>query len=383
MDFIKRNPTKTIIAFLMIIVCCLVADFLILVWNHPLDDFLTFLLPTQKATTKVAEFELHSESLPTKTLFLASPTFTQTPTTTHTPTFTPTITFTPTLTLTPTPEPVCGGPNYMNILLTGIAAEYSLNGLADAVRVVHVDFRTLKITVLPFPRDLWVDIPISINGIKPVSSKINQVYFYGTGVGNYYDGSGGGSGLLAETFQDNFGLPITHYISVNQNSFKTIIDSLGGIDVCFSNNIYRKEFEQPVLYLAAGCHHLTGKQAEMVARHRISIGDLGRIQHQSILLKALVLQILTPANLKYLPGMIRDLKGYTALSLSPADISALLCLAGKIDPQEDVVFTHIPNEMLALTWRYDQVRGVQTSVLTADNAEMRALLDEFQSGIWP
>ncbi|MEA2007523.1 MAG: LCP family protein [Chloroflexota bacterium] len=383
MDFIKRNPIKTVIAFLVVITSCIVAGYLLLTWNRPLGEPLNLSVPTQVVMTMVADTEPPPETRLTKTPFQPGPIFTQVPTITNTPIFTFTPTLTPTPIFTPTPQPVCGGPNYMNILVTGIAAEYSLNGLADAIRVVHIDFRTQKISVLPFPRDLWVEVPISVYGVEPVSVKLNQAYYYGTDVVNYYDGSGGGSGLLAETLQYNFGLPITHYISINQNSFRTIIDSLGGIDVCFSDNIYRKKFEQPVLYLAAGCHHLTGKQAEMVARHRISIGDLGRIQHQSILLKALVANILTPSNIKYLPSVVDNLKGYTTLSLSPANISALLCLAGKIDPQQDIVFAHIPNEMLVLTWRYDQVRGVQTSALTVDNDKMRDLIDEFQRGIWP
>ncbi len=387
MDFIKRNPIKTVIAFLVVITACFVACYLLLIWNRPLGEPLALPAPTYGAavatTAILAEAEPSQESQPTKTPFQPGPIFTQVPTITNTPTLTFTPTFTPTPVFTPTPQPVCGGPDYMNILVTGIAAEYTLNGLADAIRIVHIDFRTQKITVLPFPRDLWVEVPISMYGIEPISVKLNQAYYYGTDALNYYDGSGGGSGLMAETLQYNFGLPVTHYISVNQNSFRTIIDSLGGIDVCFSDNIYRKQFEQPVLYLAAGCHHLTGKQAEMVARHRISIGDLGRIQHQSILLKALIANILTPSNIKYLPSVVDNLKGYTALSLSPADISALLCLAGKIDTQQDIIFTHIPNEMLVLTWRYDQTRGVQTSVLVVDNEEMRELVDEFQRGIWP
>lgn len=271
----------------------------------------------------------------------------------------------------------------MNILITGIAAEYSLYGLADAIRVVHVDFQAQEIAVLALPRDLWVEVPVSVGGIEPVPAKLNQAYYYGIDALNYYDGQGRGSGLLAETLQGNFGFHVTHYISVNQNGFRSIIDSLGGIDVCFPNNIYRKEFEEPVLYLAAGCHHLTGKQAEMASRHRILIGDLGRIENQSILLKALVSQLLTPANLNHLPSVVNQIKEYTALSLSPAEISSLLCLAGKIDPQEDVEFAHISWEMLTQAWRYDPIRGVYTSALTVDNEEMRDLVDEFQGGVWP
>src|SRR6266496_1607713 len=55
---------------------------------------------------------------------------------------------------------LCGAPPVMNILAIGTDARgdnYSY-GLADVIRLVRVDFVTPKITVLEFPRDLWVEI---------------------------------------------------------------------------------------------------------------------------------------------------------------------------------------------------------------------------------
>src|SRR5690242_12684786 len=67
----------------------------------------------------------------------------------------------------PTANPVaaavglCGAPAVMNILAIGTDARAdSYNyGLADVIRLVRVDFVNPKVTVLEFPRDLWVEIP--------------------------------------------------------------------------------------------------------------------------------------------------------------------------------------------------------------------------------
>src|SRR6187551_906150 len=69
-------------------------------------------------------------------------------------TYAPTISFP----VTNTPEPICGGLGVMNVLAIGADSrsdtyEY---GLADVIRLVRVDFSNAKVSVLEFPRDLWV-----------------------------------------------------------------------------------------------------------------------------------------------------------------------------------------------------------------------------------
>lgn len=377
MKMIRSNPIKFAALVIIFLMFCLVGVYFLYSWNQPLGEPLQ--LPTLTLTPD------GPPGTTTGTPFQPGPTLTVVPDATSTPIFTSTPTLTHTPVYTPTPEPVCGGPNTMNLLLVGVANRDSLYGLADAIRVVHIDFRTMEISVVPFPRDLWVDIPITIpgatDGVTP--GKINQAYYYGTNQFNYFKGSGGGAGLLAETMLYDFGLPIDHYVVVNMDSFRTIIDQLGGIDACFSDNIYRKRYEEPVLYLPAGCHHLNGEQAEVVARQRINIGDLGRIQHQTILLKALAVKLLSPTGIAQLPDIVSRLKGYVALDFSPAEISQLICLAGKIDRENDISYGAIPDERMVLAWRYDPVRRVWTSVLAAENAYLRYLMEEFQKGLWP
>src|SRR5262245_8182851 len=62
---------------------------------------------------------------------------------------------------TPAPQPLCGGPEVMNILAIGSDARgnHYLYGLADVIRLVRVDFVNGRVTILEVPRDLWVKIP--------------------------------------------------------------------------------------------------------------------------------------------------------------------------------------------------------------------------------
>lgn len=285
-------------------------------------------------------------------------------------------------TLTPTIEPVCGGPPSLNILISGVASSSYLYGLADAVRVARIDFQTQEVSVLALPRDLWVQIPgLESRGID--AGKLNQAYFYGTEGMGYYNGSAYGSGLLAESLLLNYDYRADRYLAVNLNSFRIIINTLGGIDVYLSQPVYKKVNEQPKLFLAAGSHHLDGKEAEMLARHRITIGDLGRIENQTIILKAVAAKMLSPSGIAAIPALVEQLKSNVQTDLSPSDISQLICLAAMLDYQEDIHFETLPTDLMVEQMVYDPVRGINTAALVGDEMKIRSILADYQQGIWP
>ena len=279
-------------------------------------------------------------------------------------------------------EPVCGGPPTMTVLVTGVASKNYLYGLADAIRVARIDFQTQKVTVLALPRDVWIEIPgLENRGITV--GKLNQAYFYGTEGMGYYSGAGFGSGLLAESLFLNFGLTADHYLSVSLSSFRKIINTLGGVDVYLPQDVYKRVNDQPVLFLKAGSHHLNGKQAEMLAQQRISIGDFGRINNQTLLLKAIAVQLLSPSGIAAIPTIIEQVQSNVLMDFSPAEITQLICLAGMIDFQEDLKFVSLPQNLMIEQLVYDPARGINTAALVSDKDKIRVLINDFQAGIWP
>lgn len=368
MEKIKEKTLKAAIVILLPAIMTFIVLFVAIKWNHPLGE--TLVLPTQ--TPVKEDTSLVKDDTKQKTNEVAG-------------------TVDSASSLTPTPKLICGGPEYMNILISGVAAEDYLYGLADAIRVARLDFRNQKISVLVLPRDLWVNIPVSVpnktNQITP--GKLNQAYFYGTEGMGYYSGAGKGSGLLAETLQLNFGIHIDHYIAGNLSSFRTLIDTLGGIHVCFAEDVYKKEMdpvtgvEHAVTYIKAGCHTINGEQAEFAVRQRIKIGDEGRIQRQTIVLRAIAAKILSTEGIKALPNLVERLRSYFLLDLSPAEISQLLCLASKIDKEEDVSFATLPETLLTPQRVKDDVRGVSTFAFLPDEEGITNLLIDFQQGLWP
>ncbi len=352
MDKDTLKTLKIIIFSLAGLTVVIAAGYLLLTWNRPLNQALSLPEETGQVIESTEEPDAIIE------------------------------TETPMATLTPTIEPVCGAPPSLNILVAGVASSSYLYGLADAVRIARVDFQTKEVSVIALPRDMWVQIPgLESRGIS--AGKLNQAYFYGTEGMGYYSGSGYGSGLLAETLLLNYGYRADRYVAVNLNSFRQIVDAIGGIDVYLSQPVYEKRFEEPKLYLAAGAHHLNGKQAEMLARHRITIGDLGRIEHQTIILKAVAAKMLSPSGIAALPTLIDQLRNNVQTDLSPADISQLVCLAAMLDWEQDLAFKTVPEEYLVEQMVFDPARGINTAAFVVDEAKLREMLADFQQGIWP
>jgi LCP family protein required for cell wall assembly len=341
---------KLITIGLVILSASIGISYLVFFWNQPLNPALEqpqITLPNQPETLNPINSDSHTPSTD--------------------------------LTATPTIEPVCGGPPSMTVLISGVASSDYLYGLADAIRIARIDFQNPEVSVLALPRDLWVNIPgLESRGIT--FGKLNQAYFYGTEGMGYYEGPGFGAGLLAETLFTNYGLRIDHYLSVNLNSFRLIIDSMGGIDVTLPQDVYKRVNDQPVLFLKAGPHHLNGKQAEMLTRQRITIGDFGRINNQTIVLKAVAANLLSPAGISSLPVLVDQLRSNVETDFSPAEISQLICLADMIDFQEDVTFITLPEDLMVEQMVFDPTRSINTAALIGNVGEISELLNDFQQG---
>jgi len=280
---------------------------------------------------------------------------------------------------TTTPPAMCGGPNIMNILLVGAdtRGDNYTYGLADAIRVVRVDFMTPKVTVLEFPRDLWVEIPhISDNLDGQDHEKLNQAYLYGQPGFQYWDDPSAGSGLLALTLNKNFGVQTDHYVSINMRTFENIINALGGIDVNIKTEQAAKSTN-----LSIGIHHLDGANALKVARNRGG-GSFERADNQNIVLCALRKKITSPNIVAQIPELIEAFKDNIRTDFTPEQISQLACLGTRLPPQ-NIVLTSFPQELFTQTREFDPVFDKRIAILDADFNILSDYVRKFHAGTWP
>ncbi len=102
---------------------------------------------------------------------------------------------------------------------------------------------------------------------------------------------------LAQTVTESLGVPIHHYVEVDFQGFKRIVDEIGGVDLCIQ---YATRDLNTGLALQPGCQTLDGTQSLAFARSRYyeefrdgdwqmdPTADLGRIARQQLFIRAAV-----------------------------------------------------------------------------------------------
>jgi len=281
---------------------------------------------------------------------------------------------------------LCGGPAVMNILLIGSderASDYYY-GLADSIRLVRVDFATPNVTMLDFPRDLWVEIPGISDHYGITHAKLNQAYFFGNPGMGYYDGAGQGPGLMAQTLQLNFGVHVDHYLAMDMQTFVRLVDAMDGVDIHIDSKIDFNEGQDganPDRVYEPGDYHLDGAQALMFARDR-NPTIFQRARYQTMILKALEKKLLTPAMIPVWPQIIADFSQSVQTDLSPSDIRELVCLAQSLS-NDNITTVAFPDSMFTSAHTYDPYRQVNTFTLDADFTQIRTYVADFMNGIWP
>ncbi|MEN9505914.1 MAG: hypothetical protein RI958_1840 [Actinomycetota bacterium] len=130
----------------------------------------------------------------------------------------------------------------------GIGSEADVSGTrSDTIMVLRRDAVTGDAALLSIPRDLWVDIP-------------------GQGRGRINGAFSAGPAVLVQTVQTALGLPVHHYVEVDFNGFKDLVDSIGGVQLCF---LYPTRDTNTGLNIpVGGCYVLDGVAALAYARSR-------------------------------------------------------------------------------------------------------------------
>ena len=281
---------------------------------------------------------------------------------------------------------LCGAPPVMNILAIGADTRgdnYNY-GLADAIRLVRVDFVNPKVTVLEFPRDLWVEIPDIADDLNGQDhEKLNQAYLYGNPGFGYTNDPARGPGLLARTLTLNFGAQIDHYAAVNMRTFEKIVNAVGGIDVNLPQTVDGRTAQDRSkrLLFPAGTHHLDGPRALTLARIRIE-GGFARAENQNRVLCALRDKLTSPAIIKNIPELIKSFQGAIQTDLSPEQLGQLACIGTKI-PSGNIVFTSFPAEHFRLARQFDPVFGNNVAILDVNFDILRSYVTLFNNGAWP
>ena len=129
----------------------------------------------------------------------------------------------------------------------------------DAMMLMQVSPKNNTATIMSIPRDSWVNIP----GHK--KAKINAAF------------SWGGPSLAVETVESLTKVHIDHFALVNFETFKSLTDELGGVEIATQ----------------AGTKNMNGEQALAFVRERHALpnGDFDRVKRQQAWMRAIMSKV--------------------------------------------------------------------------------------------
>ena len=106
----------------------------------------------------------------------------------------------------------------------------------------------------------------------------------------------GGPSCAVSTVKDLTGIRLDHFVEFNFNSFRAMVDTIGGVEVCVPRSGYHDPYSG--LNLSGGKHLLTYNQALAYVRTRHGVtaegdtgGDLPRIELQQAFMSSVIQKV--------------------------------------------------------------------------------------------
>ncbi len=208
----------------------------------------------------------------------------------------------------------------LNVAVFGVDGDETRT---DVIFVVHFDSKAQKISLISVPRDTRVTLTDEIQeGLRENNRsipsggvcKINAVHAYG--------GKDHNCEYAVMQLEDLLGIKIDHYVKVNIDGFKKLVDAIGGVDIDVPQAMhYEDPFQDLYIHLDAGPQHLDGEKAEMLVRFRkYANADLGRVEVQHLFLEEFAKKVLSTSTiLNNLPDLISTYFEYVTTDVNVAD----------------------------------------------------------------
>lgn len=250
-----------------------------------------------------------------------------------------------------------GESDAFTVLLIGVdSRKDSYSGRSDAMILVSVNRETQQVVMTSLLRDMYVSIP------GHESNRLNAAYAYG------------GTTLLTETIEKNFGIPVDRCVVINFYLLMDVIDALGGIDITVTadeidvmnmyinsqNRLLGNPGGQDILSESdAGTISVNGSQALAYARVRYVGTDFARTGRQREII-ARCAEKIRKMDLGQANEMMETFLPRVRTDLTESDCASLLMLGLQLPDFEMQTMT-IPMEG---TWKNARIRGM--SVLTVD-----------------
>ena len=180
--------------------------------------------------------------------------------------------------------------------LPGPQANYSdvvrWGGNTDTLIVATIDPLAKTVSLLSFPRDMWIDIHPPGGGV--FQQRINYSFDMGLNAGKTVDA---GAKQLETDMKADFGININYYVTLDFTGVEKLVDVIGGVDVNVPPDlaVYNWFYSDDDIHgqyvnFPPGPQHLDGYHAVAFGRNR-NPTDFARIKRQQLVIEAAMKKI--------------------------------------------------------------------------------------------
>ena len=188
---------------------------------------------------------------------------------------------------------------------------------SDTLMIARLDPTSKAVEMLSIPRDLWVE------KADKDHQRINAAY-------------NDGPQALIDSVERNLGIQINHFVELNFDGFKGVVDVIGGVPMYFDKPL--RDGNTGLSITRTGCQTLDPTQALAYARSRYleynngrrwvsdPTGDLGRISRQQVFIRRAMAKVSTLGI-----GDLNTLRRLVGVGVDAVKIDSALSLQDMID----------------------------------------------------
>jgi LCP family protein required for cell wall assembly len=264
----------------------------------------------------------------------------------------------------------CGGEGTVNLLLLGESLKASAPRGADAIRLVVVDFDQPAVRILAMPPDLLVKTSL-LKDIK--ATTLTKAYWHGKQPPPNGEPAAvrNATRVVAQALLDNFGFQTEKYLTLKEEVFVNMVNTLGGVEV----DVPERVDGSPEGYgvYEAGSQVMNGKRTLDYVRMLQPAGhapnEWERFARQNQVIYGIQAAILKPENWLKIPSLINDFYHFLYTDLSPKELVSLNCMIKTVG--DNVTVLEVTPEMVTI--------GAD-GVMRPDEKAIRQLIDDLQNG---
>jgi LCP family protein required for cell wall assembly len=206
-------------------------------------------------------------------------------------------------------------------------------GLSDTTILLHLSADRKRAYGVSIPRDSMVRLPQCVKkggGTSPAHlDQFNEAYRIG------------GAGCTVRTIEALTHIQTDHYLVIDFNGFKQMVDALGGVQVCVPAAVDDPGSD---IHFAKGTYDVSGNQALAYVREREAVGDgsdIGRIKRQQAFIASMSKKAISKGTLVNPVRLVRFLDAATKSVRTDPAIAHVSQLVGLARQFKDIGLDHI------------------------------------------